>query len=211
MHLVFSRTSSCLEGIEAGAVDEYKLAGLLGMTVTEGPMLPGPVLKGHWRGFTVEISDARRVMQEPEELIALFPQPKEFTITFHLLKSSDVEIGIRHRALEAVGALRPQLPGNRKVHMPPEFGRDYQVMGPSARVVKYIIDPDLQNLIYRLGQHGAPEITIEYSILTYRGAGNYLDRYRDLPLILGCLVEIARQLDGKLTVGLSNPASKFPA
>jgi len=183
-------------------VDEFKLAGLLGMTVTEGPHLPGPILKGHWRGFTVEITDAPRPLKLTHEPKPLFPTPKEFLITFHLQKSSDVEIGIRHRALDAVGAMRPDLIGKRKCPMPPEFGREYLIMGPGAKAVKEIIDEEMQELIRRLGQYGAPELTIQYSLLTYRGTGEFLKRYKELPGMLGCMVEIARHIDGKFTIGL---------
>jgi hypothetical protein len=202
MHLVFSRETPWLDGIEAGDVDEYKLAGLLGMTVTEGPLLPGPILRGHWRGFTVEITVAPRNLDEPRETVVMFPQPPEFIITFHLEKTSDVEIGIRHRALEATGVRRPKLTGEKKVMLPPEFGREYTVRGPSASAVKYILDDEMQELIRRLAKYGPPELTIEYSLMRYRGIGEFVERYRELPGLLGALVEIGRHIDGKLTIGL---------
>jgi hypothetical protein len=204
MHVVFSRDDRWLDGIEAVDVDEYKLAGLLGMTVTEGPLLPGPMLKGHWRGFTVEITVAPRVVEEWVETVALFPQPPEFIITFHLGKSSDVEIGIRHRALEATGVRRPPLLGARKCPLPPEFGREYVVRGPSAYAVKEIVDDEMQELIRRLENFGPPELTIQYSLLRYKGIGDFVERYRDLPGILGAMVEIGRHIDGKLTIGLGD-------
>jgi len=202
MHLVFSRETPWLDGIEAGDVDEYKLAGLLGMTVTEGPLLPGPILKGHWRGFTVEITVAPKVTQEPQQTVAMFPQPPEFIITFHLEKTSDVELGIRHRALEATGVQRPRLVGERKIMLPPEFGREYRVRGPGATAVKYILDEEMQKLIRRLAKFGPPELSIEYSLMRYRGVGEFIERYRDIPGLLGALVEIGRHIDGKLTIGL---------
>ncbi len=208
MHLVFSREEPWLDGIEAGDVDEYKLAGLLGMTVTEGPLLPGPILKGHWRGFTVEITVAPKVREEPSDTITLFPQTPEFFITFHLEKTSDVEIGIRHRALEAMGVRRPPLIGERRIMVPPEFGREYTVMGPSPRAVKTVLDEELQSLIRRLEKWGPPEIHIEYSLLRYRGAGEFIERYRDIPGLLGGMVEIGRHIDGKFTIGLGSQFKK---
>ena len=206
MHVVFSSDARLLDGIEAADVDEYKLAGLLGMTVTEGPLLPGPILKGHWRGFTVEITVAPKIRDEDTETVALFPQTTEFQITFHLEKSSDVEMGIRHRSIEVTGPPRPALPGARKCMIEPEFGREYTVRGPNTRAVKVILDPEMQELIRRLEKFGPPEISIEYSLLRYRGVGDFLERYRDLPGILGALVEIGRHIDGKLTIGLrKNP------
>ncbi len=202
MHLVFSRNTPWLDGIEAGDVDEYKLAGLLGMTVTEGPMLPGPILKGHWRGFTVEISVAPKIREEYREGFPLFPQPPEFLIVFHLEKTSDVEIGIRHRAIEATGLKRPQLSGARKCMLQPEIAREYQVRGPSARAVKFILDDEMWELIKRLNKFGPPELSIEYSIMRYRGIGDYVERYREIPGLLGALVEIGRHIDSKLTIGL---------
>ncbi len=204
MHLVFNREPRCLEGLEAEEVDEYRLAGLLGMTVTDGPRLLGPILKGHWRGFTVEITVAPKVREEPSETFPLFPHPSEFQITFHLVKSSGVEIGVRHRAIEAMGVRRPELTGERKCPLPPEFGREYMVRGPNARAVKEILDAEVQELIRRLAQFGPPEITIEYSILRYRGIGDFVERSRDLPGILGALVEMSRHIDGKFTVGLGD-------
>jgi len=204
MHVVFSRDTRWLDGIEAADVDEYKLAGLLGMTVTEGPLLPGPILRGHWRGFTVEITVVPKRREEYIETRCLFPSPPEFQITFHLEKSSDVEIGIRHRALEATGVRRPPLTGARKCPLPPEFGREYQVRGPNAHAVKEIIDTEMQELIRRLEHFGPPELSIEYSLLKYTGIGEYVERYRDLPGILGCLVEIGRRIDGKYTIGLGD-------
>jgi hypothetical protein len=204
MHVVFSRDDRWLDGIEASDVDEYRLAGLLGMTVTEGPLLPAPILKGHWRGFTVEITAAPMVREEYIETVTLFPQPPEFLITFHLGKSSDVEVGIRHRALEATGVRRPPLAGARKCPLPPEFGREYMVRGPNARAVKEIVDAEMQQLMRRLEHFGPPELTIEYSIMRYIGIGDFVERYRDMPGILGALVEIGRHIDGKFTIGLGN-------
>jgi hypothetical protein len=204
MHVVFDRDTRWLDGIEAADVDRYKLAGLLGMTVTEGPLLPGPILKGHWRGFTVEITVVPKNRDEIIETISLFPSPPEFLITFHLVKSSDVAIGIRHRALEATGVQRPPLTGDRKCPLPPEFGREYQVRGPNAIAVKEIVDTEMQELINRLEHFGPPEVSIEYSLLRYIGIGDFVERYRDLPGLLGCLVEIGRHIDGKYTVGLGD-------
>jgi hypothetical protein len=210
MHLVFTRGSRCLEGVEAQEVDEYKLAGLLGMTVTDGAHLPGPMLKGHWRGFTVEIAVAPTIREVRSDSFPLFPQPPEFLITFHLGKSSDVEIGIRHRALEATGVQRPPLVGRKKCHLPPEFGREYMIRGPSAKAVKEIVDKEMQDLISRLANYGPPDLTIEYSLLRYRGIGDYVKRYRDLPGILGSLVEIGRHIDSKFTIGLGDTIKPRP-
>jgi hypothetical protein len=204
MHVVFSHDERWLDGIEGRDVDEYRLAGLLGMTVIEGPRLPAPILKGHWRGFTVEITTAPKFHEVHDGSRPLFPQPPEFLITFHLGKSSDVEIGIRHRALEATGVRRAPLVGARKCPLPPEFGREHIVRGPNAHAVKEIVDEEMQNLVRRLGNYGPPELRIEYSILRYIGIGDFVERYRDLPGILGCLVEISRHIDGKLTIGLGN-------
>jgi len=209
MHLVFSRDTGWLDGIETGDVDEYKLAGLLGMTVTEGPSLPGPLLKGHWRGFTVEIAVAPKVREEYEDAVPLFPQPDEFTITFHLEKTSDVEIGVRHRSIEVMGLARPPLPGARKCMLPPEIGREYIVKGPSARAVKFILDSEMWELIERLAKFGPPELTIEYSLLRYRGVGDFVERYREIPGLLGAMVEIGRHIDGKLTIGLRARSAGF--
>ena len=201
MHVVFSKDECCFDGIEAEELDEYKLAGLLGMTVTEGPLLPGPILKGHWRGFTVEITVAPKPV-EYRETVHMFPQPPEFQIIFHLEKNSDVEIGIRHRAIDVTGLVRPPLIGKKKCMMPPEFGRDYVVRGPSTHAAKVILDEDMQELIRRLEKFGPPELRIEYSLLKYRGIGNFVERYREIPALLGNMVEIGRLLDGKLTVML---------
>lgn len=209
MHVVFSPNERWLEGIEGGTVDEYKLAGLLGMTVTEGPLLPGPILKGHWRGFTVEITVAPKAMASEVETELLFPQPPQFLIVFHLGKSSNVEIGIRHRALEVTGVRRPPLTGARKCPLPPDFGREYVVRGPNARAVKEIVDSETQELLRRLENFGPPELSLEYSLLRYIGIGDFVERYRDLPGILGCLVEIARHIDSKYTVGLAD-SGKYP-
>ena len=203
MHLVFSSDTRMLDGIEAGDVDEYRLAGLLGMTVTEGPLLPGPILKGHWRGFTVEITVAPKVKEEHVGTAPLFVQPAEFRITFHLEKTSEVEIGIRHRAIEVTGLRRPPLPGARKCMLPPDFGREYMVRGPSTHAVKVILDKEMQELVRRLEKFGPPELHIEYSLLRYRGVGDFVERYRDLPGLLGAMVEIGRHIDGKFTIGLS--------
>ncbi len=208
MHLVFTRGSRCFEGVEADEVDEYKLAGLLGMTVTDGAHLAGPMLKGHWRGFTVEITVAPTVREEAVTTFPLFPQPPEFLITFHLGKSSDVEIGIRHRAIEAAGVKRPLLVGKRKCHLQPEFGREYVVKGPSANAVKQIVDGEMQELVRRIANFGPPDIVIMYSLLRYRGIGEYIKRYHDLPGILGNLVEIARHIDSKFTIGLGDTNNK---
>ncbi len=208
MHAVFSHDRRWLEGLEAGDVDEYKLAGLLGMTVTEGPLLPGPILKGHWRGFTVEITVAPKPEQEFVEPIPLFPQPPEFHITFHLEKSSDVEIGIRHRSIEVTGLRRPDLVGDRKCMMPPGISREYQVRGPSVRAVKCILDDEMWELMGRLNKFGPPELTLEYSLMKYRGIGEFVDRYRELPGLLGALVEIGRHVDSKLTIGLGNQSGE---
>lgn len=202
MHSVFSRESLNLDGIESTEVDEYKLAGLLGMTVTEGPRLPGPILKGHWRGFTVEITVAPKVRQQMSETGYLFPQTEEFQITFHLTKSSDVEIGVRHRAIEAMGAQRPVLIGAKKIHLPPDFGREYVVRGPNPKAVKEILDTEMRELIKRMAKFGPPELSFEYSLMRYRGVGDFVDRYRDIPGLLGSLVEIGRYIDSKFTVGL---------
>jgi hypothetical protein len=201
MHVVFSKDECCLDGIEAEELDEYKLAGLLGMTVTEGPLLPGPILKGHWRGFTVEITVAPKPV-EYQETVHMFPQPPEFQITFHLEKNSDVEIGIRHRAIDVTGLVRPPLTGKRKIMMPPEFGRDYLVQGPGTTAAKVILDEGMQELIKRLEKFGPPELSIEYSLLKYRGIGNFVERYREIPALLGNMVEIGRMLDSKLTIML---------
>ena len=198
MHVVFSKDECCLDGIGAEVLDEYKLAGLLGMTVTEGPLLPGPILKGHWRGFTVEITVAPKPV-EYEQTVHMFPQPPEFQITFHLEKNSDLEIGIRHRAIDVTGLVRPELLGKKKIMMPPEFGRDYLVCGPGSQAVKVVLDEGMQELIRRLEKFGPPELRIEYSLLKYRGIGDFVERYRELPGLLGNLVEIGRMLDGKLT------------
>jgi len=207
MHVVFSRdTLERLEKIEAGDVDEYRLAGLLGMTVTEGPLLPGPILRGHWRGFTVEIAVAAKYESEHVEPIPLFPQPPEFTITFHLGKTSDVEIGLRHRAIEATGIRRGRLAGDRKIMMPPNIARDYLVCGPNMRAVKYILDDEMWDLIDRLEKFGPPELTFEYSLMRYRGIGHFVERYREIPGLLGALVEIGRRVDSKLTIGLGKIA-----
>jgi hypothetical protein len=203
MHVVFSKNECCFDGIEAEELDEYKLAGLLGMTVTEGPLLPGPILKGHWRGFTVEITVAPKPV-EYQETVHMFPQPPEFQITFHLEKNSDVEIGIRHRAIDITGLVRSPLIGKRKIMMPPEFGRDYLVLGPSTIAAKIVLDESMQELIKRLEKFGPPELRIEYSLLKYRGIGNFVERYREIPALLGNLVEIGRMLDGKLTIMLRN-------
>ena len=203
MHVVFNRdTVERLEQIEAGDVDEYKLAGLLGMTVTEGPLLPGPILKGHWRGFTVVIAVAAKYKSEFVEPIPLFPQPEEFTITFHLEKTSDVEIGIRHRAIEVTGIRRAPLGGKRKIMMPPEIARDYQVRGPNVKAVKHVLDDEMWELIDRLYKFGPPELVFEYSLMKYRGIGDFVDRYREIPALLGAMVEIGRCVDSKLTIGL---------
>ncbi|MFH1677069.1 MAG: hypothetical protein ABIC40_08585, partial [bacterium] len=61
---------------------------------------------------------------------------------------------------------------------------------------------DMRKLIERLAQYGPPELAIEYSIMRYRGIGDFVERYRDLPQILGALVEIGRLIDSKFTVGL---------
>lgn len=204
MHVVFNRDVGWLDRIEAKGVDEYKLAGLLGMTVTEGPALPGPILRGHWRGFTVEIASVPKTGTLYFDSTTLFPPPPEFMITFHLGKSSDVEIGIRHRGLDVVRINRPPLTGARKCPLPPEFGREYLVKGPSGNAVKEIVDGEMQSLIRRLENFGFPEIIIEYSLLRYIGIGDFVERYRDLPGILGTLVEIARHIDSKLTIGLGN-------
>lgn len=209
MHVVFSSDARLLDGIEAADVDEYRLAGLLGMTVTEGPLLPGPILKGHWRGFTVEITVAPKISEETVDTVALFPQPTEFQVTFHLEKSSDVEMGIRHRSIDATGIRRPALVGARKCMLAPEFGREYAVRGPSTRAVKVILDPEMRELIRRLEKFGPPEIAIEYSLLRYRGPGDFVERYRDLPGILGALVEIGRHIDSKLTIGLGKNPGVF--
>jgi hypothetical protein len=201
MHVVFSEEQCCFDGIEAEELDEYKLAGLLGMTVTEGPLLPGPILKGHWRGFTVEITVAPKPV-EYTETVQMFPQPPEFQVTFHLEKNSDVMIGIRHRSIEATGLVRPPLIGKRKCHMPPEFGRDYVVCGPGMKAAHIVLDEAMQELIRRLEKFGPPELAIDYSLLKYRGIGNFVDRYREIPVLLGNLVEIGRMLDGKLTIML---------
>ncbi|MCK4720381.1 hypothetical protein KAU08_06970 [bacterium] len=201
MHVVFSKDERCLDGIEAEELDEYKLAGLLGMTVTEGPLLPGPILKGHWRGFTVEITVAPRVL-EYEETVHMFPQPPEFQITFHLTKTSDIELGIRHRAIEATGLVRPLLRGKKRCMLPPDFGRDFIVRGPSTKAAKMILDEGMQELIRRLEKFGPPELAIDYSLLVYRGIGNFIERYREIPTLLGNLVEIGRLLDSKLTIML---------
>ncbi|MCX6645357.1 MAG: hypothetical protein NTY09_03215 [bacterium] len=201
MHVVFSKDECCFDGIEAEELDEYKLAGLLGMTVTEGPLLPGPILKGHWRGFTVEITVAPKPV-EYQETVHMFPQPPEFQITFHLEKNSDVEIGIRHRSIEVTGLVRPPLIGKKKIMMPPEFGRDYLVLGPSNIAAKIVLDKGMQELIKRLEKFGPPELRIEYSLLKYQGIGNFVERYREIPTLLGNLVEIGRMLDGKLTIML---------
>ncbi|HDS30781.1 MAG TPA: hypothetical protein ENN67_07030 [Firmicutes bacterium] len=191
-------------------MDEYKLAGLLGMTVTDGAHLHGPMLRGHWRGFTVEITVAPPIKEERSEFVPLFPQPPEFLITFHLGKSSDVEIGIRHRALEATGVKRPPMIGKKKCHLPPEFAREYIVRGPSAKAVKEIVDSEMLALITRLANFGPPDLAIEYSLMRYRGIGDYVERYRDLPGILGALVEIGRHIDSKFTIGLGDIARKRP-
>jgi len=203
MHVVFNWDTGWMDKIEATELDEYKLAGLLGMVVTEGPLLPAPILKGHWRGFTVEITHVVR-SQEFIEDEPLFPQPPEFLITFHLGKSSDVEIGIRHRGLEATGVRRPPLIGARQCHPPVQFARNYVVRGPNARAVKEIVDDKMQALVERLASFGPPELSIEYSLLKYIGIGDFIQRYRDLPGILGLLVEIARHIDSKFTVGLGD-------
>jgi len=204
MHVVFSGDTRCFDEIEAEVVDEYKLAGLLGMVVTEGPLLPGPILKGHWRGFTVEITVAPKIAEEFNGTGTLFPQPPEFQVTFHLEKSCDIVMGVRHRAIDVTGLKRPPLQGDRKVMIPPEFGRDYLVRGPNLNSVKVILDDEMQDLVRRLEKFGPPELAFDYSIMRYRGVGEFVDRYRDLPGILGALVEIARYVDGKLTVGLGN-------
>ena len=74
--------------------------------------------------------------------------------------------------------------------------------GPNANAVKHIVDEKMQELIERLARYGPPELAIEYSILRYRGIGDFVERYRDLPGLLGAMVEIARHIDSKLTVGL---------
>jgi hypothetical protein len=111
-------------------------------------------------------------------------------------------MGNRHRVIEATGLRRPDLPGARKVILPPDFGREYMVRGPSPHAVKVILDKDMQELVRRLEKFGPPELTIEYSLLRYRGVGDFVDRYRDLPGLLGAMVEIGRHIDGKLTIGL---------
>jgi len=203
MHVVFTRdTLERLERIEAADVDEYRLAGLLGMTVTEGPLLPGPILKGHWRGFTVEIAVAAKFQSEFVEPIPLFPQPDEFTVTFHLEKTTDVEIGVRHRSIEVTGIRRKPLVGERKIMMPPEIARDFQVRGPNVKAVRHILDDDMWELIDRLHKFGPPELTFEYSLMKYRGIGDFVERYREIPGLLGALVELGRRVDSKLTIGL---------
>ena len=83
------------------------------------------------------------------------------------------------------------------------------VRGPSMHTVeKVIIDDEMLELIKRLEKFGPPEITVEYSILRYRGIGDFVERYREIPGILGALVEIGRHIDSKLTIGLSGENRK---